>query len=100
MSIRALSGSGLSPASPVGNAYASSLTLSGGIVKNPYTGTGVTITIGTVNGAGPYTSTIALTGTNPAWTSAMVTNTVLQATAGTGSLGTGTVTVTLSLIHI
>ena len=72
MSIRALSGSGLSPASPVGNAYASSLTLSGGVVKNPYTGTGVTITIGVVNGIGPYTSTITLTGTSPAWTSAMV----------------------------
>lgn len=94
MSIKALSGSGLSPASPVGNAYASSLTLSGGVVKNPYTGTGVTITIGTVNGAGPYTSTITLTGTSPAWTSAMVVNSVLQATAGSGSLGTGTVTVT------
>ena len=91
MSIRALSGSGLSPASPVGNAYASSLTLSGGVVKNPYTGTGVTITIGTVNGT---TSTITLAGTNAAWTSAMAANAVLQATAGTGSLGTGTVTVT------
>lgn len=94
MSIRALSGSGLSPASPVGNAYASSLRLSGGVVKNPYTGTSVTITIGTVNGTGPYTSTITLTGTSPAWTSAMVVNSVLQATRGAGSLGTGTVTVT------
>ena len=91
MSIKALSGSGLSPASPVGNAYASSLTLSGGVVKNPYTGTGVTITIGVVNGT---TSTITLTGTNPAWTSAMTVNSVLQATGGTGSLGTGTVIVT------
>lgn len=63
-------------------------------VVNPYTGSSIVMTISNASGSSFWTATITLTGSTPAWTSAMVAGVTISAVAGSGSLGTGVVTVT------
>lgn len=80
------------------SSYASHIAIGSGARptsnSQPITVAASGVTVGTVTGSGPYSATLTLTGTSASdyWSYLQVGD-VVTATAGTGSLGSGTVTV-------